>query len=112
MSITGSCCCAATPDLKDTITVVNGRVTELKHPILWNGIVAGTTITRNADGSFTCDAKDPEHGGWTRTGTLDEILEPFHPNIAAGYRQAFIMEDPTADNLQAAFPAYRIITWD
>ena len=84
-----------------TITIQAGRVVSLSDWTLWNLEPCETTrICRNADGTFTADIGEPEHGGRVDQGEdLVELLTNWlHPNIRGPIIEAFALQKPLLCN--------------
>jgi hypothetical protein len=82
------------------LTIKNGQVQILEIWCCWNGENSMTTrIERLGENHFRMYSGDPGHGGGTSHGTLDEVLQGLHPNVAAEYRYIFSLVElsPTSD---------------
>ena len=94
----------------DEILVSGGLVQELTDWCLWNRepweIIK---IKRNPDGSFFGMFSDPEHGGTSHQGTIQEVALALHRSVAEPIIAIFEMKDATEKKiLDVGFANYRI----
>lgn len=91
----------ATPTLPhDRIRVKNGQVVHISQFTLWNNEPWETmTIQRKAPDLFYMAMGEPEHGGGSTEGTLDEVLAGLHPNIAENIRLILTATNPDEHTL-------------
>ncbi len=84
------------------IFVFAGRVQKVETWVLWGDQPHCTiSIERNDDGSFTSHIGNPESGGATKQGTLEQVLAALHAEVAAQYMALFALDEPTEDALEA-----------
>ena len=96
---------------RDNVKVTDGRVVSVERWVRWNGVPSPTiVIQRLSDQVFSSQIGDPEHGGGSAKGTLQEVLAGLHPEIAAQYEMLFALREPTPESIAAAgFPNYAIV---
>lgn len=79
----------------------DGKVREVEDWTLWNGSPTPTVhIERRGDDEFISNISWGD-GGRQTVGTLEEVLEGLHPDIAAKYVKLFALENPTEADLAA-----------
>lgn len=89
-------------EVDEVVINSDGTVKSISEWTLWNKEPWETVrIVRQPDGSFLSHISDPEHGGGRRSGTLEAVLEPFHPDIAKQYQQLFAAVNPTRQQIRA-----------
>lgn len=76
----------------DTCVVCDGRIVEWTEYTLWNGEPFPTLVITRLDGD-QCRATmgDPEHGGTTRDGNLEDLLLGLHENCYGQYLALFAL---------------------
>jgi hypothetical protein len=74
----------------DTLKIRDGKVWFLEEWTLWNQAPSNTLmIEKLGHDHYRCYAGEPEHGGGTKQGSLEEVLTGLHANFAAAYRYIF-----------------------
>lgn len=96
--------------LRNSVTILREKVIEIHHPVVWEANeMAGIKIVRIVDGTFSRIVLDPELGGLSKNGTLDEVLNTLRPEVAGVYRQVFAMVNPTKEGLSALLPGFQVM---
>ncbi len=94
----------------NTILIVAGRVRRVQTWVTWSGKPFCTIdVALNSDSSYTSHIGDPEHGGCTKDGTLEEVLAALHAGVAASFLALFALEEPAEAAIAATgFSGYQI----
>jgi hypothetical protein len=87
-----------------------GKVVEVERWTLWNQVPWSTIrIVRNQDGTFRSDIGDPEHGGGTSRGTLEQVIAGLNLTVQDKYVRLFSLENADESKIkEAGFTGYKI----
>lgn len=89
----------------DKVVIKGGKVISVEHWVNWNGQLWQTLlIERESDDTFFCCSSDPEHGGGSTRGRIDEVMEwlSYHPKIAGPIHKALELKEATVAAVKAA----------
>src|SRR5581483_11152768 len=79
---------------RNKVVIKGGKVIRVDEWCLWNGTPWMTVQISREGKEFCSHIGDPEHGGGSAQGSLEEVLEPFHPDIRAKYLNLFGLKNP------------------
>jgi hypothetical protein len=82
------------------IVVRNGKVAEIKEWIDWNGEHQIATHIKRLDGERFQYYISWGDGGTGNEGSLDDVVNAFHPDIGAMYRELFTLEKATYTDIR------------
>jgi len=77
--------------------------------VLWNLEPSITLNVQRTEKGFSCYKGDPEHGGSSRQGTLEESLGGLHENFKKPIITLFDLENSTDEQIRDLFPKHEII---
>ncbi|MBX4188125.1 MAG: hypothetical protein KW793_03245 [Candidatus Doudnabacteria bacterium] len=108
------------PELTNKVVIKDGKVVRVDVWCLWNRVPwmtikigQETDPTRLTEGEFYSHISDPEHGGGSMRGSLDQVLEGLHPRIKANYVALFGLNNPNQATIgQLGFLRHQVESLD